>query len=75
MVVAIIRQAVRKKLAPVSVKNWDLPMIIFWFAMYVYCIVTILHLGLAGKLPWFLVMGIIFTVATVYVAVSETKTN
>ena len=71
MAVAMIRQTFRKKLRPVSMKHWDVPMILFWLAMYLYCLVAIVSLGLAGEIPWFFLMGVGFTGATIYTAVSE----
>ena len=73
MIGAMVRQAVSRKLMPISMKQWDIPMLIFWFAMYVYCIAGILALGLVKEIPWFLGLGILFVLATFYVGVSEAK--
>ena len=46
-------------------------MLIFWLAMYGYCLVALGHLGLIAALPWFFAVGILFTAGTAYIAVSE----
>ncbi|MBQ9083151.1 MAG: DUF422 domain-containing protein [Clostridia bacterium] len=71
MVVAIVRQAVRQKLRPAPLKKWNVATVIFWLAMYAYCIIAVAVLGLAQELPWFLAMGLLFAGATMYASVSE----
>ena len=71
--VLIIRQAVKIGLRPMCSKKWDVPMLIFWLAMYGYCLIALGYLGLIAVLPWLFVVGILFTAATVYVAISNNK--
>ena len=66
----MIRQAFTIKLKPADMSEWDWPMIIFWLAMYVYCILAMVHLGLT-VIPWFMIMGGAFTAATIYVSISK----
>ena len=73
MAALIVGQEIRIRLRPVPVKSWDLPMLIFWLAMYGYCLVAAIHLGLPSEVPWFLCMGVLFTAATAYTAVSGEK--
>ena len=54
-----------------KLEKWDLPMLIFWLAMYGYCLAALGYLGLVAVLPWFFIVGILFTVATAYTAVSD----
>ena len=70
MAAAMIRQAFTIKLKPADMSEWDWPMIIFWLAMYVYCILAMVHLGLT-VIPWFMIMGGAFTAATIYVSISK----
>ena len=74
LAVLIIIQAVRRRLRPVSVRRWNIPMLIFWLAMYGYCLAAMAALGLTG-IWWFAAMGILFTAATVYAAISESKSD
>ncbi len=46
-------------------------MLIFWLAMYVYCLTAVVYLGLMHSLPWFFIMGILFTAGTLYIGISE----
>ena len=71
--VLIIRQAIKIGLRPLCPKKWDVPMLIFWLAMYGYCLIALGYLGLIAVLPWLFVVGILFTAATVYIAISNNK--
>lgn len=73
MAVAITTQAFRQRLLPTQPKNWDLSLILFWLAMYVYCLLATINLGLANDMLWFFIIGIVFMISTVYVAISEPK--
>lgn len=67
----IVCQAVKIRLRPQAPKTWDIPMLVFWLAMYGYCLAALVHLGLAITLPWFLAVGIIFTAVTMYAGISD----
>ena len=75
MAALIVRQAIKIKLRPMNLKQWDIPMLIFWLAMYGYCLAALGYLGLISALPWFFVVGILFTAATAYTAVSCKNIN
>ena len=47
----------------------DWPMVIFWGAMYAYCLIAICWLEIPD---WFMAIGIIFTAATLYISISGT---
>ena len=69
--ILIVRQAFKIKLRPVHPKKWDVPMLVFWLAMYGYCLAALGHLGLISALPWFFAVGIAFTAMTMYVGASD----
>lgn len=71
MALNIIIKMVKEKLLPINIKNWNFPMIIFWLAMYLYCIFAMIHLGIVKDLTWFFIVGLIFTNFTFYVSISE----
>lgn len=73
--VLILRQALRIRLRPADSKSWDIPMLIFWLAMYGYCLAALVHLELVSTLPWFFVLGLFFTAGTLWVGICEAKTN
>lgn len=71
LTVIIIHQAIKIELRPQHPKKWDMPMLIFWIAMYGYCLVALGCLGLISALPWFFILGLIFTTGTAYVTISS----
>lgn len=71
LAVLIVRQAIKIKLKPLEVKKWDVPMLVFWLAMYGYCLIALGALGLIAELPWFFIMGLAFTLGTIYVGVGN----
>lgn len=44
----------------------DWPLLIFWMAMYGYCLAGLAALGVWQEEPWFLVMGVVFAAGTAY---------
>ena len=69
MVIVILIKTCRKKLRMAPVTKWNLPMLIFWTAMYAYCIAAVVALGLHNTCPWFLAVGFLFAAATLFFAV------
>ena len=69
MMIVIAIQACRKNLRIALVSKWNFPMLIFWAAMYAYCIVAVIALGLQKASPWFLAVGFLFAAATLFFAV------
>lgn len=49
----------------------NIPAVVFWLAMYGYCLVALCGLGIHQQVPWFLLVGIVFTAGTLYVTVAE----
>lgn len=67
----ILYRAIKIKLKPLAPQKWDFSMIVFWLAMYCYCLIALGALGLIAELPWFFAVGLIFTVGTIYVSAGE----
>lgn len=61
----LIRRCIALKLRS-GKPEW--PMLIFWAAMYGYCLVALCTLGIATAAPWFMAMGLLFTAGTLYIA-------
>lgn len=74
LAVLILRQAFKIKLKPIALKQWDFSMLLFWLAMYGYCLIALGALGFIAELPWFFVVGLVFTAGTMYVGIAE-QTN
>ena len=49
----------------------DWPMMLFWAAMYGYCLIAICGLGIHIDAPWFFALGIGLTAATLYISAAE----
>ena len=64
----MVRQAVRVRLRVLPAAKWDVPMTIFWAAMYVYCLAACAALSLPKAL---FTVGAVFAGATLYLSVSE----
>ena len=72
MAVRIIRQVLRIRLKVTHPKEWNIPMIIFWIAMYGYCLVGMLALGVQKVHVWFVVLGVVFALSTVALCMVDT---
>ena len=46
-------------------------MLIFWAAMYGYCLIALCALGIAAAAPWFMAVGMLFTAGTLYIAAAK----
>ncbi len=53
------------------VKNWDLPVLIYWIAMYGFGIAALIHLGIASAAPVYFIFGIIVCAGTLFLAIRE----
>lgn len=69
--VAIIRRCISIRLKPDCPKRWSWPMLIFWAAMYGYCLTALCALGIHAAALWFLAVGILFTAATLYISIAR----
>ena len=63
MLVWMICRCVKLKRKP---QKPHLPALIFWSAMYGYCLIALCGLGIHAQAPWFLIVGILFTAGTLY---------
>ncbi len=71
MAVVIIAKAVKGRLKIGKAKTWDIPMLVFWLAMYGYCLAAIMNLEIQKTHPWFLALGVLFTGGTAYLCLAE----
>ena len=68
MAIWMVCRAVKLRLKPGKV---DIPALIFWSAMYGYCLAALCGLGIHTQAPWFLVVGILFTAGTLYITTAK----
>ena len=64
----IVHRGITMRLRPAGCAKRDLPILLFWAAMYGYCLVALCALGIAAAAPWFMALGLLFTVGTLYMA-------
>lgn len=64
-------RCIRSRIRIASVREWDIPMFVSWLALYTYCIAAIIRLGLDQSQPWFLILGFIFALTTLFMSVDE----
>ena len=56
--------------------EWDWPVLLYWLAMYGFCIAALLHLSIAGEKPMYFITGILLGTGTLVLCVirdSETE--
>ncbi len=69
--VLMVRRCITLRMKPHKVRHWPLPMVLFWAAMYGYCLAAIFALDIHTAAPWFPVVGAVFTAATLYVTIAR----
>ncbi len=74
VLITIIRAVVQKKLRLQKPAEWDIPLLIYWLAMYVFCIAALVHLGIGPMRPLYFVCGIAFGVGTLVLGISQKST-
>lgn len=67
----MVRRCFALRMVPGALRHWGWSMVIFWSAMYGYCLAAMISLAIHTAAPWFLVTGILFTAGTLYVAIGE----
>ena len=66
----IVRRCVALRLRP---GRPDLPMLVFWAAMYGYCLIALCALGIHAAAPWFMIVGMLFAAGTLYVSAAKAE--
>lgn len=62
--IVIVVQSYKKKLKIAPLKTMAITQLLFWTAMYGYCIAAAFSLGLHKSCPWLLVFGFLTAIAT-----------
>ncbi len=69
----IIRQSIGQKLRLAPAREWNIPMAIFWNAMYIFCIAAIAALNLHQGVPLLMIAGFLFYLYTLYLSLSKSN--
>ena len=75
ILVMILRQIFQKKLLPGKITANEIMTLIYWTAMYVFCIAALLHLGIARARPVYFIFSFAAWLGTCYLAIGRGKEN
>lgn len=64
VLIIIIWAVVQKKLRLQKPVEWDMPLLIYWLAMYAFCIAALVYLGITDEKPVYFWAGVAFGVGT-----------
>jgi hypothetical protein len=68
VLIVLVRAVVRNRLRLQKPKEWDLPVLIYWIAMYGFCIAALVHLEIAAARPVYFTAGVLLGVGTLFPA-------
>ena len=67
----IIRAVIKNKMYFQRPAEWDIPVLIYWIAMYGFCIATLINLGIAASRPVYFILGAAFGVGTLILGIMK----
>ena len=68
VLIVIIRSVIKNSLRLQRPSEWDIPVLIYWLAMYGFCIAALVHLGIAAEKPLYFTAGIVLGFGTTVLA-------
>ena len=71
VLIIIIRAVMRNKLRPQRPAEWDKPLLIYWLAMYAFCIAALAHLGIAAEKPLYFISGLLLGAGTLTIGATK----
>ena len=71
ILVGLLRQIVRLKPRILPAKKLDFSLLIYWLAMYGFCLASLCSLGIAAERPLYYGAGTIFALGTLYLGSSD----
>ena len=74
VLIIIIRAVVQNKLHLQKPVEWDKPRLIYWLAMYTFCIAALGHLGIAAEKPLYFLAGVVFCTGTLLLGMIKKET-
>ena len=69
--VMLVRRVISLRLTSSRPAGWNWPMLIFWSAMYGYCLIALIALSIHTAAPWFMAAGLMFTAATLWLSAAK----
>ncbi|MBQ4425883.1 MAG: hypothetical protein II882_09150 [Lachnospiraceae bacterium] len=73
--IAIVRAAGKNRLRIQKPAEWDVPVLIYWLAMYGFCIAALNYLGMAAEKPIYFTAGIILGLGTLVLAILKRESD
>lgn len=75
VLIAVIRVVVKKRLRLQRPAEWDVPLLIYWLAMYGFCFAALIYLGIAAEKPFYFTAGILFGLGTLALGMLKQENN
>ena len=70
---AILRAIVKNRLRFEQPAMWDLPLLIYWLAMYTFCAAALAHFGIAAEKPIYYIAGLVLGAGTLLLGAVKKK--
>ena len=67
----ILHTVVKSRMRLQQPAKWDLPVLLYWMAMYGFCIAALIHLGIAAEKPLYFIVGILLGLGTLTLSVMK----
>lgn len=71
LAIMMVSKAVKEKARLSDFRQWNMPMLIFWAAQYIFNLTAVIHLGIHVECMWYLILGILLLAATVFACLME----
>ena len=75
VLIAIIRAVVKNRLRLQRPAEWDVPLLVYWLAMYGFCVAALIYLGIAAEKPVYFTAGILFGFGTLALGMLKNETD
>ena len=68
---AIIRHSISMGIRISPASGWDIPVMIYWIAMYGFSIAALIHLGITSAAPVYFIFGLVMFAGTMFFSIRE----
>ncbi len=75
LLIVMLRATVQNRLRMQRLAKWDVPVLVYWLAMYGFCIAALICLGIATAKPMYFCAGIVAGIGTLMLGIMEAKTD
>lgn len=71
VLIIIIWASITNKVRLQHPTEWDMPVLVYWLAMYGFCIAALVHLEIATEKPLYFALGNLLGIGTLVLSISE----